>query len=226
MITGFAFDLDGVITDTAKYHFLAWKQMAKDKLGLDLSEDFNEKLKGKSRVDSLAEILKLVPGETLSDEDKRTFASYKNSLYQEFIKRITASDILPGMLALLNDIQNKGIPMAIASASYNAPTILQHLGLTNMFQGIVNPGDLRKGKPDPEIFERAAQLIASPVATTVGLEDAAAGIQAINAAGEFSVGIGSRQTLKAAKLIFSSTREASLNQIVEVFDRAQYRTMH
>lgn len=184
------FDLDGVITDTAKYHFIAWKKLAAS-IEIQFDETFNEQLKGISRMDSLQRILKL--GNRLNDftlEEKEKLAEQKNNEYVKLIAAITPQDLLPGIASFIKELKDSKIKIGLASASKNGPSILERLQIASYFDTIVDPGQLKKGKPDPEIFRAAAiQLKISPN-ECAGIEDALAGIQSINGAGMFSVGVG------------------------------------
>lgn len=218
MIKGFVFDLDGVITDTAKYHYAAWKQVAHDELGIDINPTVNEGLKGVSRMDSLNVILKFGGKENAyTDTEKLEYATEKNDLYKSLIKQMTPADILPGISNFLKAITKAGYPMSLASASRNAPYIIDRLGLAEYFSAIVDPATLTKGKPDPEIFEKAADLIHTPYANTVGLEDAVAGIEGIKAAGMFAVGVGKPEVLGKADLLFPDTAHLDLAKIEAAF---------
>lgn len=218
MIKGFVFDLDGVITDTAKYHYAAWKQVAHDELGIDINPTVNERLKGVSRMDSLNVILKFGGKENAyTDTEKLEYATEKNDLYKSLIKQMTPADILPGISNFLKAITKAGYPMSLASASRNAPYIIDRLGLAEYFSAIVDPATLTKGKPDPEIFEKAADLIHTPYANTVGLEDAVAGIEGIQAAGMFAVGVGKPEVLCKADLLFPDTAHLDLAKIEAAF---------
>lgn len=222
MLKGFVFDLDGVLTDTANYHYEAWKKMAHDELGIDITPELNEQLKGVSRMDSLNIILKFGHKENDYTEDQKAkFANDKNDYYLKLIQNMTPADILPGVKPFLDDVKNAGYKMAIASASKNAPTILRQLDLTGYFSGIVDPSTLKHGKPDPEIFMKAAASINTPDAECVGFEDAKVGIEGINAAGQFSVGIGDPKILDQADLNFTSTAELSLPKIEAAFKAAR-----
>lgn len=218
MIKGFVFDLDGVITDTAKYHYAAWKQVAHDELEIDINPTVNEGLKGVSRMDSLNVILKFGGKENAyTDTEKLEYATEKNDLYKSLIKQMTPADILPGISNFLKAITKAGYPMSLASASRNAPYIIDRLGLAEYFSAIVDPATLTKGKPDPEIFEKAADLIHTPYANTVGLEDAVAGIEGIQAAGMFAVGVGKPEVLGKADLLFPDTAHLDLAKIEAAF---------
>ncbi|MCH4056561.1 MAG: beta-phosphoglucomutase [Lactobacillaceae bacterium] len=214
MIKGFVFDLDGVITDTARFHYQAWAKIAQDDLGITINPSVNEQLKGVSRMDSLNIILKF--GHRKNDftqEQKEVFATKKNDYYVALISHMTPADILPGMKEFLDELRAENYGMSLASASKNAPRILAGLGLTTYFDKIVDPASLRHGKPDPEIFAKGAALLNIKPSEAVGLEDAFAGIQSINGAGEFSVGIGDPKILHEADLNFNCTAEVSLAKI-------------
>ncbi|KRN33478.1 beta-phosphoglucomutase [Weissella halotolerans] len=210
-IKGFAFDLDGVVTDTARFHSQAWHALA-DQVGTPWTEELAQQLKGISRMDSLEMIL--AAGHHQDDytqTEKEALAEQKNVAYQDLIKTLTPADILPGMADFIKSLQAAGYRLAVASASKNAPFILEQLKLRDYFDFIVDPSLLAHGKPDPEIFERAAQGIDLPVSAVLALEDSVAGIQAINAAGEISLGIG--DGLDQAQLCFPDTQAVTLAAI-------------
>lgn len=210
-LKGFAFDLDGVIADTAKFHSQAWHQTA-DEVGTTWTPELQEALKGVSRMDSLEMILKAGGHENdYTQEEKEALAAKKNENYGKLIATLTPDDILPGMKAFLDELRDKGYKLSLASASKNAPKILGYLGLTDYFVGIVDPATLHAGKPDPEIFARAAEILDLPANQVAGLEDSGAGIKSINGAGELSIGIGSQLSEAAVK--FDSTADVSLANI-------------
>ncbi|WP_461240915.1 beta-phosphoglucomutase [Paucilactobacillus sp. N302-9] len=212
-IKGFLFDLDGVITDTARFHAQAWHQLATT-LGVQWTPSLANGLKGISRMDSLEMILKAGHIESnYSEAEKQQLATQKNELYLQLIETVTPNDTFPGIVAFLDELQKNGYQMAIASASKNAPLVLKKLALTNYFPQIVDPQTLHKGKPDPEIFLKAAQLLKLQPSQCVGLEDAVAGIDSINGAGEVSIGIGSAQVLTKAHMTFSDTKNLTLANI-------------
>lgn len=215
MIKGFIFDLDGVLTDTAEYHYLAWKKLA-DKLGIQLNREMNEQLKGISRMDSLDRILAIgnqMDRYTL--EEKEKLADEKNEDYKELILEVTPNDLLPGIANLLADLRAKDIRLALASASKNGPVIMERLGIADMFDTVVDPATLAKGKPDPEIFIKGAQQLNLKPIECVGVEDAQAGIESINAAGIFSVGVGTKEMMKEADYAVTSTQELKLEEILK-----------
>mgnify|MGYP002564965174 CR=1 FL=1 len=211
------FDLDGVITDTAIYHYQAWKEMA-SKLGIEIDEVFNEQLKGVSRMDSLQLILeKGGLGNRYSESEKVKMADDKNIVYKQMIEKVSPKDLLPGIKELLKDLKDKGVLLGLASASQNGPVILDRLEVTQYFNTIVNPAELRAGKPDPEIFVKGAQQLGVNPKDCVGVEDAAAGVQAINGAGMVSVAIGNQTTLAAANIVVPATEDVSADLLEKVW---------
>jgi beta-phosphoglucomutase len=216
-IKAFIFDLDGVITDTAEYHFLAWKALAED-LGITFTREDNEELKGVSRMDSLEKILEI--GGRAADftaEEKNALADKKNDHYLKLIQDITPSDLLPAIKELITDIKAKGLKLGMASASKNAFTVMESLGMKSEFDIIVDAKTVVNGKPHPEVFLRAAEMLGVEPEACIGVEDAAAGVQAIKAAGMFAVAVGPKESFENADLVYSSTAELSLEKIIEVY---------
>lgn len=205
----FIFDLDGVIVDTAKYHYLAWKNLA-NTLGFDFTEEQNELLKGVSRVKSL-EILLNIGKVELSDNQKQTFLKDKNREYLEYVNKMTADEILPGVNQLLDFLDSNNIKYAIGSASKNAPLILEKVGLLNRFSALVDGNDVSKAKPDPEVFLIGAKKLNMKPENCVVFEDAIAGIQAANAANMISIGIGNATVLNEATYVFEDMAVISSN---------------
>ncbi|WP_210364313.1 beta-phosphoglucomutase [Bacillus sp. REN3] len=214
-IEAFIFDLDGVITDTAEYHFLAWKALAEE-LGIVFTREDNEDLKGVSRMDSLEKIL-LLGGRAsdFSDAEKNELAARKNGHYVELIQDITPADLLPGIKELIADIKANGLKLGLASASKNAFTVMDSLGMKSQFDCIVDARTVVNGKPHPEVFLRAAEMLGVEPKSCIGIEDAAAGVQAIKSAGMFAVAIGPKESFKNADLVYASTAELSLDKILE-----------
>ncbi|MGB9811245.1 MAG: beta-phosphoglucomutase [Dictyoglomus turgidum] len=206
---GVIFDLDGVITDTARYHYLAWKRLA-DELNIYFDEKINERLKGVSRLESLEIILER-SNKKYSQEEKEYYANKKNEYYKEFIKNITPKDLLPGALEFIEELRKRGIKTAIASVSKNAFTIIENLGIGDKFDYIVDTNNIKKGKPDPEIFLNASYNIGVPPQKCIGIEDSAVGIIAIKRAGMFAVGVGNPETVKEADLILKDLTEYKKN---------------
>ncbi|MFI2744556.1 beta-phosphoglucomutase [Zhouia sp. PK063] len=208
---GLIFDLDGVIVDTAKFHFLAWKKIARE-IGFKLTEEHNEKLKGVSRVDSLHRILDWA-GVSVSDEKFNEMAHLKNIDYLTYVDKMNAADILPGVETFICQAKAKGYPIALGSASKNASKILKHVGIYDLFDVLVDGNSVSKAKPDPEVFIRAAQKLALPVENCVVFEDAEAGIQAANTAHMLSIGLGDKYILRNAKYVFPNFTEITLEFI-------------
>lgn len=211
-------DLDGVITDSAEAHYLAWQALA-DELGIPFSREKNERLKGVSRMESLEIVLEGSDYVKLSEAGKLRLAEKKNDHYRQMIGRITPADLLPGIRELLDSLHGRGIAVGLASASLNAPLILERLGAARWFQAVADPAVLRKGKPDPEIFLQAAEQLGVPPGNCIGVEDAAAGVAAIRAAGMKAVGIGAAGQLGAADLVLPSTAELDAVKLLELFAR-------
>ena len=216
MITGFIFDLDGVIVDTAKYHFTAWKQIAHN-LGYPLTEEENENLKGVSRMKSLEYILDLA-GKSISQPEKEKMAFAKNEMYLELLEELNEEEILPGIPALLTEIKESGMKLAIGSASKNAPIILKKLGLYDQFDFIADGNTTSKSKPDPEVFLIAAKEIDCQVKDCIVVEDSIKGIQGAKNAGFMTIGIGDQNTLGEADVIYPNLQEINLEKIQSVFN--------
>lgn len=212
------FDLDGVITDTAKYHYIAWKELG-EQLEIPFDHDFNETLKGISRIESLESILKLGNKQNaFTIEQKEELANQKNNQYVKLIDNLNSEDILPGITEFLNQLKAEKVKTAIASASKNAKKIIACLGLGSYFDYIVDASTVEKSKPNPEVFLKAAKAINVNPKNCIGIEDAVAGIKSINSANMFSVGIGSSDVLNDADLILASTNELNLNDLKMIFN--------
>ncbi|EHZ5659297.1 beta-phosphoglucomutase [Enterococcus faecalis] len=214
MTIGFIFDLDGVITDTAKFHYQAWKALA-DSLGIPIDETFNETLKGISRMDSLDRILAHGHRENaFTPAEKEALAQQKNDHYVQLLEHLTTEDVLPGVVPLLQQAQAQHIPCAVASTSKNAPLILEKLGVRAYFATIVDPDSLSKGKPDPEIFLAAADSIGVLPQNAIGFEDAQSGIDGLKAAGIYAVGLSASQPLIGADMQVSEMTELSVDALL------------
>lgn len=188
MLRGFLFDLDGVITDTAKLHYIAWKKMA-NKVGLDIDEEFNETLKGIDRRGSIERILALDEKE-YSEQEIQDLMTYKNDYYISLLDDITSEDILPGILDLLIAAKANGVKVSVASVSKNAPQIIERLGISGYIDYIADPAEAVYSKPHPAIFELAAKGIGLSPSECISFEDSVAGLESIRDAGSFSIGIG------------------------------------
>lgn len=199
------FDLDGVIVDTAKYHYLAWKRLA-NQLGFDFSPIDNERLKGVSRMHSL-EILLEIGGLAMDVETRRVLAEQKNAWYVESIHCMDPGELLPGSVDYIRLLKAKAVKIALASASKNAPLILSRLGISGLFDAVVDGTRVRRAKPDPEVFTRAAGNLGIPPEDCVVFEDASAGIEAARRAGMGSVGVGKPENLMYADIVIPDFRQ-------------------
>jgi beta-phosphoglucomutase len=205
------FDLDGVIVDTAKYHYLAWRKIAND-LGFDFSKEENEHLKGVSRVQSLDFLLK--KGKVkLNQKEKDKLLIAKNEHYLSLISKMDESELLTGIKELLTHLHNDKIPFALGSASKNARRILDTLHLTDLFAAIIDGTNVTKAKPDPEVFVLAARKMCYAPKNCIVIEDSKAGIEAANNVGMTSIGIGDNKVLKDADYILDSTDKLTIDFI-------------
>jgi len=205
----FIFDLDGVIVDTAKYHYSAWKELT-NQLGFDFTIEQNELLKGVSRVRSL-EILLDIGKLNLEDEQKSKYLTEKNEQYLQYIAKMDHDEILPGIDDLLHYLKLNKVPFSLGSASKNARLILEILDLIDLFDAIVDGNDVSTAKPDPEVFLIAAQKLGVSPENCIVIEDAQAGIKAANAAGMTSIGIGDPEVLKEADYKLKNTGELTID---------------
>ncbi|WP_320053468.1 beta-phosphoglucomutase [uncultured Acetobacteroides sp.] len=206
------FDLDGVIVDTAKYHYLAWKRLA-EMLGFEFTQKDNERLKGVSRVRSL-EILLEVGGVTATPEQKEVWAHDKNEWYVDYITKMGADEILPGVVSFLAELRQHGVKTAIGSASKNANLILTRLGLMDNFDVIIDGNKVSSAKPDPEVFFAAVTALGVSPEHSVVFEDAEAGIEAAKAGGMFAIGIGSEQVLAKADVVIGGLSDLNYEKFM------------
>ncbi len=214
---GFIFDLDGVIVDTAKYHFLAWKKLAND-LGIDFTEHQNEQLKGVSRVKSLEKILEW-GGVSLSDEAFQDQMSKKNNDYLSYIETMKEEEILVDVPKVLDYLKNENQPLALGSASKNARKILKKVSLYDSFDAIVDGTNVSKAKPDPEVFLIAAKELEIDPEQCVVFEDSIAGVQAANTANMISIGIGEQDVLSDADFVFKDFSEISIEFLTQLINK-------
>jgi beta-phosphoglucomutase len=205
------FDLDGVIVDTAKYHFLAWKRLA-DQMGINFTEHDNERLKGVSRMASL-EIILEIGGKTLPQSEKEKLADIKNRWYVEYISRMTPDEILPGALEFVRELKMKNYKVALGSASKNTPMILNRVEMADIFDAVADGNTVRRAKPDPEVFMKASSILGVEPGRCIVFEDASAGVEAALNAGMTCVGIGSSKILKDAHLVVGGLNEMNINKI-------------
>lgn len=215
MIKAIIFDLDGVIVDTAHYHYLAWKRLAKE-LGFDLTLEQNELLKGVSRMRSLEIILDL-GGIELSEAEKERIANKKNGWFVEYVNEMKPEEIFPGVKELLKSIRSKGLKVGLASSSKNAHAVINLLNIENEFDAIVDGTMIIHSKPDPEIFLLAASKLGVVPAECVVFEDAEAGVEAALAAGMKCVGVGSPEQLGKANLVVAKTADFKLQTLNSEF---------
>ena len=205
------FDLDGVIVDTATYHYKAWKRLA-NLLGFDFTHEQNEQLKGISRMDSLDLVLGW-GNIHKSDSEKLQLAQQKNAWYLEFIGQMKADEILPGVRQFIEELKAAGIRIALGSASKNSAEILERTGISDFFDVIVDGNSVTRSKPDPEVFSRGAELLGLAPERCVVIEDAAAGIEAAHRAGMKVIGIGDPEVLKNADLVLPDTQKLSIQEL-------------
>lgn len=211
------FDLDGVLTDTAKYHYLAWKKLA-DELGMKFTEKDNELLKGVSRIKSF-EIILDINGKLndFSEQEKERLANLKNDYYKEMIEQLTKDDILDGIVPFITSAKENGIKCAVASISKNAHRVLELLGIMDLFDYIADAALVTKPKPNPEIFLTCANALGFDPKECIGIEDAQAGIEAIHSAGMISVGINVAVTSINPDICLKSTSELNFKSILNDF---------
>ena len=214
-VKGCIFDLDGVIVDTAKYHYLSWKRLARE-LGFNFSKEDNERLKGVSRMRSL-DILLEIGDIQIDDKSKLNLAEKKNNWYREYILTMDSSEILDGVVDFISQLRKNNVKIALGSASKNTETILQKIEMTNYFEIIIDGNKVLKAKPDPEVFLKAASLLNLHPQSCVVFEDAVAGIKAAKTAGMYAVGVGSKDILKDADIIIPGLHAISVNELLSLF---------
>jgi beta-phosphoglucomutase len=210
------FDLDGVLVDTAKYHYLAWKRLAKE-LGFDFSEQQNERLKGVSRMASLDILLETGGIKGLSAEEKQDLAAKKNTWYVAYINQMTPDEILPGVLDFLQELKDLHVKTALGSASRNAPLILKRVHLMHFFDAIIDGNTITKAKPDPEVFLLGAQALGMLPDNCVVFEDAEAGVEAALRAGMKCVGVGNPDILHKAMVVIPGFEGVTWNALNDKF---------
>jgi len=214
LIKACIFDLDGVIVDTAKYHYMAWKKLA-DQLKIPFNEKDNERLKGVSRMKSLEIILDL-GNVNLSQEEKEELAQKKNNWYVEYISNMDKSELLPGVEEFIKNLKRKGIKVAIASASKNTKLILKRLNLEEVFDTVIDGTIISNAKPNPEIFLKASNYLNLKPEECVVFEDAVAGVQAAKRAGMKVIGVGEEEVLKGADKVIKNFKNINLTFIESI----------
>ena len=213
MIKACIFDLDGVIVDTAKYHFIAWRRLANE-LGFDFSEQENEKLKGVSRMESL-DIILAWGGVSKTEEERLALASMKNEWYRQFILKMDATEILDGVLDFLDELDNKGILIGLGSSSKNASTIIEQVGLAPRFKVIIDGTKTTRTKPDPQVFELGAGAMGVAPQECIVFEDAAKGIDAALNGNFWTVGVGSPDNLGHAHHVIPGFANTNFDTILK-----------
>ncbi|MBS1490834.1 MAG: beta-phosphoglucomutase [Bacteroidetes bacterium] len=214
MIQAVIFDLDGVLVDTARYHFMAWQRLAHE-LGIEFTEKENEQLKGVSRMRSLEIILEM-GNLQLSFDEMNKLADKKNKWFVQYISRIQATEIFPGIKELMGAIRQSGLKIALASSSKNADTVITLLGIKDFFDVMIDGTMITHTKPDPEIFLLAAQKLGVHPSHCLVYEDAEAGVEAAHAAGMKCVGIGLPEQLRTADYRVTQAPEFSIEKIKSV----------
>ena len=214
MIKACIFDLDGVIVDTAHYHFLAWKRLANE-LGFELTLADNERLKGVSRMKSLEIVLEL-GGVQANEAERERLATRKNAWFQEYVEEMAPEEIFPGVKELIGDLKAKGLQVGLASSSKNARTVIRQLHIGNEFDAIVDGTMVVHSKPHPEIFLSTAQLLGVQPEHCLVFEDAEAGVEAAIAAGMKCVGVGNETLLHLADRVVSKTAEFQVADLTQL----------
>ena len=210
----FIFDLDGVITETSEYHFLAWKTVCK-KIGYDLTRKKNEELKGVNRnkcLDLIMEWGKI----RLSEKEIESLLEAKNNIYKDYIKDLNENDVCEGVLNFINDAIKNNIKIALYSASRNAKRILCQLKIIDLFTVIIDGNNVSNAKPDPEGFKIAAALTKTNTEDCVVFEDSISGIEGANKLNMYTVGIGSRDMLKNADVVYKGFKNLKIKDIINV----------
>ena len=210
------FDLDGVIVDTAKYHYKAWRRLA-NSLDFDFTEAQNEQLKGVSRMESLNIILS-IGNKTLDDATKQKLTTKKNDWYLENIATMTANEILPGVTRFLDELKAKNIRIALGSASKNAVLTLEKVNLLNYFEVIIDGTKTTRSKPDPQVFQLGAQGLGIAPENCIVFEDAAKGVTAARSAGMYAIGVGNADDLTHAHAVIPSFEQVNFEKIVGLLD--------
>ena len=210
-IKGFIFDLDGVITDTAEYHYKSWKKLAEEE-DLFFNREINEQLRGVSRMDSLDIIL---DGKKIPAEQKKEWTDRKNAYYQGYLEEITKADILDDMEAKLKKLKDDGFKLAVGSSSRNARKVLKHLQITDIFDIIADGNSVENAKPAPDLFLHAAKNLGLDPEECVVLEDAESGVEAALAANMKAVGVGPEGRVGKAHLVYGTVGDIDFNEILK-----------
>ncbi len=208
------FDLDGVIVDTATFHYKAWKRLANE-MGFDLTPEQNEQLKGISRMKSL-DILLDIGNLTKTDEEKQQLADKKNNWYRAYIKEMKPDDILPGTIKFFNELKEANIKIGVGSASKNAKTILHQIQIESYLDSVIDGNKVSEAKPDPQVFLKGAAELNEKPEHCVVFEDAQSGIEAAQNGGMFSIGVGSEKNLYKADMVISGLHEMDITKLKKI----------
>jgi beta-phosphoglucomutase len=221
-IRAFIFDLDGVLTDTAEYHYRAWKRLA-DELGIPFTREENEALRGIPRRESLLLLLK---GREYPEAQLQEFMERKNSYYLQFIREITPRDMLPGARELLEEIHAAGLKSALGSASKNAHEVIKRLRIDSLLDAVSDGNSVERQKPAPDLFLHAARQLGLSPKECVVVEDAAAGIEAARAGGFWTIGLGPPSRVSNAHFIFPSIEYLELDDMLSLFENTKLNKPH
>lgn len=213
MIKACIFDLDGVLVDTAHYHFLAWRRLA-NHLGFDFDEVANEALKGVGRMESLELILGW-GGVSLEEDEKVSFAAMKNEWYKAYINKMEPNEILEGVPAFLDQLESKGIRMGVGSSSKNAQAVIRQLGIADRFEVIIDGTKLTRSKPDPQVFQLGADVMGLEPSEVIVFEDAASGIEAALNGNFYAIGVGKPENLPGAQLVIPNFIGQHFDELVQ-----------
>lgn len=211
---GLLFDLDGVLADTAKYHFLAWREIAGE-LGIEFTVKDNERLKGVSRERSF-EIVLEVGNKTMAKEEQKKYCERKNERYLSYIQKMEADEILPGVREFLEDARKKGYLISLGSASKNSALILDRLNITHYFDAVIDGTKVTKAKPDPEVFVKGAEALGLPCNSCIVFEDAEAGIEAAHRGGMKAIGVGTKENLPEADIVIPGFSGLTVDDILKL----------
>lgn len=211
VLRAFIFDLDGVITDTAEFHYQAWKRLAEEE-SIPFTRKDNEELRGVSRERSLE---LLIGDREYSEHEKKVLMERKNRYYQDLVAAITSDDLLPGAGNIIKRLKNNGYKLAVASASKNAKTVIKNLGLEDTFDTITDGYSVKNGKPAPDLFLYTADKIGVLPEYCAVLEDAKSGVEAALAANMMAIGIGPAERVGAADYVYNTIADVDLNEILK-----------
>lgn len=214
MIQGVIFDLDGVLVSTDEFHYLGWKMIA-DREGIFFDREINHRLRGVSRMESL-EILLERAEKTYSDDEKLAMAEAKNNAYRGLLGDLAPADLLPGALAMLGDLQSRGVKLAVGSSSRNTPLILERTALASWFHAVADGNDITASKPDPEVFLLAAERLGLAPEACLVVEDAVAGVEAARRAKMAVLGIGNEETLPGVRPCVASLSDITAAELLEI----------